>query len=140
MKYNNKTQFKNPVKNPEHVDGRKGIEEFVKANLIYPEEALRNNISGTVALEYDVDAYGKVLEVKVIHGIGYGCDEEAIRIVKLLKFHKKMYQGLRVLFHMKLNIHFRLPSSRPVEIESTQITYHYTPKEDNNQLGYTINL
>ncbi|MOA34470.1 Gram-negative bacterial tonB protein [compost metagenome] len=48
----------------------------------YPKEALKNNIQGRVAVTFYVDTLGKVKDVRLLKGIGYGCDEEAIRIVK----------------------------------------------------------
>lgn len=84
------------------------MDEFIRTCLQYPEEAIKNKIEGAVAIEYNVDVFGKVTEAKIKHGIGYGCDEEAIRLVKLLKYEKKKYQGLHVVFHKTLIINFQL--------------------------------
>jgi len=110
------------------------MDEFIKNNLHYPEEALQQKIEGTVAVEIDIDVFGAVSNAKVKHGIGYGCDEEAIRLVKLLKFQKKKYQGLFVMFHKTINIHFRLhDASKPV-----QLAYQYKEKQRGNTFTYTI--
>ena len=55
---------------------------FAKDNLIYPQEALDNDISGRVVLEFDLSAEGESSNYRVVKGLGYGCDEEAIRLVK----------------------------------------------------------
>lgn len=110
------------VKQPTYPGGKKALDEFVKQNLVYPEEALKSRVEGTVTMELDIDIYGKVIETKVKHGIGYGCDEEAVRIVKLLQYSKKKYRGLHVIFHQTINIHFKLPVPSQ---QSFQINYHY---------------
>jgi hypothetical protein len=51
--------------------------------LKYPEKAIENNISGEVIVELDQDKNGILSNPVVIKGIGYGCDEEALRVVKM---------------------------------------------------------
>ena len=116
---------------PVYTGGQKALNEFVRLNLKYPEEALTNKIEGTVTVNYDVDIYGDVISTKVKHGLGYGCDEEACRIVKLLKYPKKKYQGMRVVFHMNINIHFRIhtASKPPVALQEVKIVYNYVEKK-----------
>ena len=41
---------------------------------------MRNRIEGIVELSYVINGLGKIVEVKVLKGIGHGCDEEAIRL------------------------------------------------------------
>ena len=97
------------------------MDEFIRTNLKYPEEALKNNIEGAVSLEVDIDTNGKVTSAKVKHGIGYGCDEDALRLTQLLQFEKKKYKGLYVMFHRTINIHFRLPMG-------PKLTYEFKEK------------
>lgn len=84
------------------------MREFIDANIHYPDEAIKHGIGGTVALMFDVDKNGKVSNVKVKHGIGYGCDEEALRLVKMLKYSSTKNRGLFVVFHETMNINFNL--------------------------------
>jgi TonB family protein len=130
------------IKLPVYPGGQKALNDFINANRKYPEEALENKIEGTVSVEYDVNVFGDVITTKVKHGIGYGCDEEASRLVTLLKYPKHKYQGLHVVFHMKINIHFRLhQASKPVPKEQT-IVYSYVEKkkEDKPGIGYKIDI
>ena len=122
------------IKQPNYPGGTKAMDEFIKKHLQYPEEALQNKIEGTVAVEIDIDVFGKVTSAKVKHGVGHGCDEEALRIVKLFQFEKKKYKGLYVLFHKTINIHFRLhEASKPV-----QLSYQYKEKTSGTTYNYTI--
>jgi TonB family protein len=117
------------IKLPTYAGGQKALNEFISSNLKYPEEALKNKIEGTVSVEYDVNVFGVVTSTKVKHGIGYGCDEEAKRVVSLLKYPKKKYQGMHVVFHMKINIHFRIhAASKPIQQEQ-KIVYTYVEKK-----------
>jgi len=122
------------IRQPNYPGGNKAMDEFIKQNLQYPEEALQHKIEGIVAVEIDIDIFGKVTSAKVKHGIGHGCDEEAIRIVKLFQFEKKKYKGLFVMFHKTINIHFRLhDASNPV-----QFSYQYKEKSAGTTFTYTI--
>ncbi|MEO8085400.1 MAG: energy transducer TonB [Bacteroidota bacterium] len=122
------------IKQPNYPGGNKAMDEFIKKHLRYPDEALENKIEGTVAVEIDIDVFGKVSAAKVKHGIGYGCDEEATRLVLLLQFDKKRYKGMHVVFHKTINIHFRMhEASKPVEF-----SYQYKEKTVGNVYNYTI--
>jgi len=128
------------IRPPAFAGGRKGLDEFIKSNMRYPEEALKNGVQGTVSVDYDVDVFGKVVKVKIKHGIGYGCDEEAMRLVKELTFSKRKYQGMHVVFHQNINIHFRLPAPPPPPPEQT-IRYTITieqKKGNGESYHYTI--
>ena len=101
------------IKKPIYEGGPKAMKKFIGENLRYPKEALENKIQGTVYVRYDIDRKGNVFDAKVIKGIGYGCDEEAMRLAKLLKFRVPKTRGVRVTFHKNIQIHFRLPKKTP---------------------------
>jgi TonB family protein len=56
--------------------------EYLKKNLKKPKQAIDNQIVGNVTIEFKVNKAGKLLDFKIIESLGYGCDEEAIRIIK----------------------------------------------------------
>jgi TonB family protein len=130
------------ITNPVYPGGKKALNDFVTSNLKYPEEALKNKIEGSVSLEYDVNVFGDVIATRVLHGIGYGCDEEACRIVSLLKFPKHKYKGLFVVFHLKINIHFKLHSASKIIPQQQNVVYNYVEKKktEKPQQGYTIKI
>ena len=115
--------------------GRAGIEAFVKKELRYPKEALQAKVEGTVSVRYTVDYKGKVIEAGIIAGIGHGCDEEALRIVRSMQFKVPDDGKIKSKYSNKLHIHFRLPGS-PAKLpttkkmeglnESMQVTYQVT--------------
>ena len=115
--------------NPKYPGGRKAMDAFIRNNMQYPHEAIQKKIEGTVALKFDIDEYGMVSNVQVLHGIGSGCDEEAVRLAKLLRYEKTKKAGLRVTFHQSLNIHFRLSHQEkisPPEEKPLYMAYHYS--------------
>lgn len=57
------------------------IMTYIGDNLRYPQDALDNKVEGKVLVKFIVNENGSISDVEVIKGIGYGCDEEAIRIV-----------------------------------------------------------
>jgi TonB family protein len=69
---------------PNYKEGREAMQSFIKKNLKYPEKAKANNIHGKVNVMFVVSKTGKLTGIKVFKGLGHGCDEEAIRIVKLM--------------------------------------------------------
>lgn len=113
------------IKQPIYAGGPKAMGVFISSHLQYPPEALQQGIEGTVNIRYAIDQKGDVVEAKVISGLSHGCDEEAQRVVKLLKFDVPKTRGLRVLYHKNIHVHFKIPvpqSSPP----SAEIQYHYT--------------
>ncbi len=116
------------IRKPVYPGGTKAFNEFIRTELKYPDEAIQNKIEGIVSVSHDVDANGNVSEVKLKHGIGYGCDEEAMRIVKLLKYDAKKYRGMRVVFHNITNINFRLIPSIPPPESTTVLNYSIKEK------------
>ncbi|MCB0617347.1 MAG: energy transducer TonB [Saprospiraceae bacterium] len=125
---------KNFIRRPAYPGGTQAMRQFVRQQLRYPPEALAERIEGTVQVSYTIDYRGRVVETRVITGLGYGCDEEAERIVRLLRFDVPKNRKLRVRFHKKIHIHFRLPRAKrpdPPQIQyqyqsSTSQAYNYT--------------
>ena len=134
------------IKKPVYEGGLKALRAFISENKKYPEEALKARIEGTVYLKYTIDYKGNVIEAKVIKSVGHGCDEEAIRVVKLLKFKVPKNRGVRVKFHKNIQIHFRLPKEKP-QPQQTQISYTLTSSkkkeekpEEKKSTSYTIQI
>ncbi|MDX1684033.1 MAG: energy transducer TonB [Saprospiraceae bacterium] len=130
---------KNFIHKPIYPGGNEAFKSFVKAELKYPEEAVKNKIEGTVRVRYEIDYEGKVIKTRVISGIGYGCDEEAERIIRKLKFQVPKHRGVKVLFHKTTNIHFRLPKKKEMSLK-----YSYSSSEPNEknrtENGYTYTV
>ncbi|NLL27453.1 MAG: energy transducer TonB [Bacteroidales bacterium] len=69
-------------KQPEFPGGESALIEYINKNISYPQQARDKNIQGTVFVTFVIEANGSISNAKILKGIGGGCDEEAIRIVK----------------------------------------------------------
>lgn len=65
----------------EPMNGMQTFYNYVGMNMRYPTKARRNGIEGRVFTEFIVEKDGSISHIKVIRGIGGGCDEEAIRVI-----------------------------------------------------------
>ena len=77
----NSTIFTVVEKAPVYSGGMNALINFLATNIEYPEEAKEKGIQGRVFLNFIVEKDGSIDSVKVLHGIGGGCDEEAVRVV-----------------------------------------------------------
>jgi TonB family protein len=70
------------IKGAEPIGGLKAYDKYLDDNLRYPQQALENKIKGKVVIEFTVLTDGSLDEFNVIKKLGFGCDEEVIRLVK----------------------------------------------------------
>jgi TonB family protein len=68
---------------PEFPGGLDAFIRFIQRNTHYPNAARTDNISGQVTVSFVVERDGTIIEIKVQRGLGHGCDEEAVRVMKL---------------------------------------------------------
>ncbi len=94
---------------PEPQGGYPAFYEYVGKNLKYPSQARRMGIEGKVFVQFVVDKDGTITEVQAIKGIGAGCDEEAVRVLKNApKWTPGKQRGRAVKVRMVLPITFKL--------------------------------
>lgn len=129
------TKDKHFVKKPYYEGGPTALKAFITKNLKYPEEARKNEVEGTVHVRYTISQKGKVTDTKVIAGIGHGCDEEAQRLVRLLKFTVPKNHINKVKFHKTIHIHFRLPKKKAQAGTSYQYTITSSDAEKKDNTG-----
>ncbi len=125
------------IKKPYYEGGITAMRAFIKQHLKYPKEALETKTEGTVRVEYTINYKGEVTDAKILTGIGHGCDQEALRLVKLFQFKvPKNNKKLKVVFHKKINIHFKLPKQKPQPKQQIQYTITTsTPSKENKPGG-----
>lgn len=89
--------------------GSDGFYRYVQKNLKYPHQARRMGIEGKVFVQFVVQKDGTINQVKILRGIGAGCDEEAIRVIKISpKWTPGKQRGKAVNVRMVLPITFRM--------------------------------
>lgn len=90
---------------PKFPGGDAGRIRFLQENINYPKKARKKGIQGTVYVSFIIEKSGHVSEAWVVRGIGGGCDEEAIRVIKKMprwKPGKQSGKPVRVQFNMPL--------------------------------------
>ena len=94
---------------PSFPGGEAKMFEYLGKNLKYPPMAKDAGIQGIVYVTFVVLEDGDVTDVKVLRGIGGGCDEEAIRVVKQMpKWKPGKQRGKAVRVQFNLPIRFTL--------------------------------
>jgi TonB family protein len=103
-------------KQPSYPGGTDGYRDFLLANIKYPEEAVKKGVTGTVYVTFVVQKDGSIANVKVLRGIGTGCDEEAVRVVRLMpKWNPGEQKGKPVDVQYNLPIKFILDCNKKDE-------------------------
>ena len=89
--------------------GMAGWNTYLAANLTYPTSARRMGIEGIVVVGFVVDTDGSISNIEILRGIGGGCDEEVIRIVKGdTRWSQGFQNGKAVRTFMRLPLSFKL--------------------------------
>ncbi|GAB3520024.1 hypothetical protein GCM10027442_42410 [Emticicia fontis] len=114
---NDELIFESVDENPEYPGGMKELFAFISSNLRYPLEAEKNNISGKVFVKFFVRKDGSISDIKVLKGIGYGCDEETVRVISQMprwKPGKQNGEPVNVMF--TIPIKFEMPDDKGVDV------------------------
>lgn len=71
----------NPDVKAEFTGGNEALKRYLTENLNYPKGAIRASVSGRVFVQFIVESNGKISSIEILKGIGFLCDEEAVRLV-----------------------------------------------------------
>lgn len=128
------------LKLPEYPGGKEEFRKYIKTNMVYPPEAIRKQIEGIVQLAAEIDDNGNVLDVEVIKGIGAGCNEEAVRLIKNVIFGKVKNRGIRLRTKKIFKIEFKLPSDNKITYNLTKSNKSNAGEKQIKKYSYTISL
>jgi len=88
---------------------RQGFIDLIRSNISYPAKAIENNIEGDVEIAFTVEKDGSLDNFRIIHGLGYGCDEQVINAIKKsAKWRPANYAGRRTENEFSVTINFKL--------------------------------
>jgi protein TonB len=88
------------------------LNKYVSEHIKYPNEARENNVEGRVIVKFVVNEDGTLSDVTVVRGIGAGCDEEAVRMVRSMPSWNAAKQGGN-----KVKCYYTLPVIFKLEYE-----------------------
>lgn len=128
------------LKLPEYPGGKEAFKKYILKNLKYPKEALQKRIEGIVYLSAEIDDKGNVESARVENGIGGGCDNEAIRLLKNVQFTEVKNRGFRVKTKKKFRIEFKLPKQNKVIYNVTKEKKPEVKTKSKPGYSYTINI
>ena len=101
--------YNQPEVMPEYPGGMDALMKYLSGNIKYPEQAKEKNIQGRVLVTFIVEKNGSISDVKVVKGIGNGCDEEAVRVISAMpKWKPGMQNGKKVRVSFAIPISFKL--------------------------------
>lgn len=94
---------------PEFEGGQAGMMKHIQKNVSYPPKAMQMGTTGRVIVSFVVNKDGEVVSPEVIKGIGDGCDEEAIRVIKSMpKWKPGKQNGRAASVKFTVPINFKL--------------------------------
>ena len=91
---------------PEFPGGMAAWAKFIQKNLRYPYMAQEAGVQGKVYISFVIEKDGTLSDVKLMRGIGYGCDDEAIRVIKKSpkwEAGEQNKEKVRVRYNMPIN-------------------------------------
>ncbi|MCP9756795.1 energy transducer TonB [Lacihabitans sp. CCS-44] len=92
---------------PAYIGGKKEMYNFIKNNLVIPEEAKKAKVSGMVFVRFIVEKDGKITNPKIIKGLGHGCEEAAKKVIMDMPDWKPgMHEGKPARVYHSLPIAF----------------------------------
>jgi TonB family protein len=102
-------------RNPMYPGGEKAMFAFLGNTIRYPKEAVRRKVQGKVFINFVVERDGSLSRFKVLKGIGAGCDQEAVRVMKQMpKWIPGKQNGQPVAVLYNLPIAFQLEEDKKV--------------------------
>jgi protein TonB len=94
---------------PVFNNGEGELLTYLQSNISYPDRARSAQVTGRVIVVFDVDINGNVANIEVEQGIGFGCDEEAVRVIESMpRWKPAMQNGTAKSIRMRLPIEFQL--------------------------------
>jgi TonB family protein len=90
----------------EPVMGWNEFKKYIKNNLKFPEEAIANQIKGKVILNLEVSNNGTVESTSLLKKLGFGCDEESLRLLKDVQWVPAYQEGEKVRSTIRIAVKF----------------------------------
>lgn len=90
--------------------GRVAYKQYLETNLQYPQLALQNEVEGRVTIQFTIETSGELSSFRILKGIGYGCDEEVIRLIQQgPRWAPTKRDTMPLRDKVKVRVRFRLP-------------------------------
>ncbi len=98
------------TKNPSFPGGESRMRQYFARKITYPSRALNNGVEGNVNVRVKVNESGKIVDSKVVNGIGMGCDREVLKAInKMPKWEPGLTDGKPTAKYYMISVAFKLP-------------------------------
>lgn len=136
----NKFEITIPDIHAEFPGGVKGFILFIEKNIIYPQEAIKTGIQGTVFTDYIIDRDGRVSHAKILRGIGGGSDEEVLRVIhQMPQWEPAKVEGVKVKEHIKTRFRFIISNGGCGSSDKDEIKICYMMPTLNRNVEENVN-
>ncbi|WBO84352.1 TonB family protein [Hymenobacter yonginensis] len=123
---------------PVFPGGMDSLRAYIQQHVKYPAQALREKVEGRVFVRFVVDTKGLVREVQVQKGIGAGCDEEAVRVVRSLpRFEPGKQNGQQVPVYYTVPVVFNVTPPRSSDLMDMPAQATPVPPQPEPEKVYT---
>lgn len=107
-----KVNIKEPILDadimPSYPGGEAALYQFLSKQIHYPRQAVKNKTEGTVYVRFIIQPDGSVTDPEVMRGIGFGCDEEALRVIRSMPaWNPGEVEGQKVPVFSSLAVNFK---------------------------------
>lgn len=120
---------------PEFPGGMGELGRFLARNLRYPAEAVKNRTEGRVFVQFVVSEMGEIRDTRILKGIGFGCDEEALRVMKSMPRWlpgKQNGRAVSVQFNLPINFAIEQPQKQAVNSSMPAVSPPLLPPDSSS--------
>jgi TonB family protein len=93
--------------------GIERFKNFIKSHITYPPQAIEHNIEGDVEVAFTIARDGSLINPTIVRGLGYGCDEAVLAIVKQSpRWQPGLRNGYPIIYDSSVTINFKLTDKK----------------------------
>ncbi len=125
---------------PQILGGKDTLNKYIKSNLVYPEEARNKRIEGIVHLIAEINDNGEVTQIEILKGLSDGCNEEAARLIKSVRFGAVKNKSVRLKTKKRFKVQFQLPPENSLNYQIVVKKEDVQKPETIKTYSYTIQI
>ena len=116
----------------QYEGGEKAYFEWLTKNINYPGDAKDHDRQGLVVIGFILTKEAKIVDIKVKNSVGFGCDEEAIRLLKMIE--GKLKPNLNESEYFEMTLRFKLADTKELNKLIEEANKLYTKEKYKNAL------
>ena len=93
---------------PRAGTGSLSLQNYLREHVSYSQEALDHGVEGLVSITFEITKERKPVNFRIRRGIGYGCEEAVIEILKNTPWRPSIQEGVPTNFEMDATLYFAM--------------------------------